>query len=348
MKRDIVLCAALWVALTVVGETLAVRYEFQPPALSDRAEHIREAFHVLTLLGIPVFTLVVAALAYSVLRFRGEADGDGPPLLGRGPVPLVWLAITSALAVIVMIYPGLTGIPKVVRGGEADLMVQVQGVQWTWLVNYPDYGLSNLQELVLPVGRDVHIEVTSLDVVHSFWVPAFMTKVDAIPGTTNHVHLRPTATASYETEPLMRLQCAELCGLSHARMQIPVRVVTEEEFQRWVAERRQRAVVSPTPAPTPAPGTSTLSLVARNSRFDKAELEAAAGQPLTIELENQDAGVPHNVSLYRDKDFRGVLFRGELFPGPATKTYRVGPLQKGTYYFRCDVHPDMKGTLSIR
>lgn len=346
MKRDIVLCAALWVVLTVIGETLAVRYEFQPPALSDRGEHIREAFRVLTLLGIPVLTLVVAVLAYSALRFRSGDDGDGPPLLGRGPLPLAWLALTSALAVTVMVYPGLTGIPKVVKGGKAELMVRVQAVQWTWLVSYPDYDLANLQELVLPVGRDVHIEITSLDVVHSFWVPAFMMKVDAIPGTTNHVHLRPTETASYETQPLMRLQCAELCGLSHARMQVPVRVVTEEEFQRWIAERRQSAVASPAPPPTPAPGAA-VSLVARSNRFDKVELTATSGQPLAIELENHDEGVPHNLSLYRDRNYRDLLFRGELFPGPATKTYRVGPLERGTYYFRCDVHPDMKGTLSI-
>ncbi|MCS7276046.1 MAG: cupredoxin domain-containing protein, partial [Dehalococcoidia bacterium] len=174
---------------------------------------------------------------------------------------------------------------------------------------------------------------------------------DAIPGTVNTVWFRATEEGSYEGDPLLRLQCAELCGTGHGRMAIPVRVVAQDEFEAWAAEQAKRQTATPSPtsqASQDAGQAQVLTLVARNNAFDRKSLTAFAGRPVAIALDNRDAGVPHNVSLYRDKDFRQPVFGGELFSGPGSKTYELGVLERGTYYFRCDVHPDMRGTLTVR
>jgi len=239
LRRDLAVAGALWLALVAVGEALAFAFDFQPAALSDKGEEIKDAVRVLTYFAIPVLAFVLAGLLYAVFRFRAPGpEADGTPVRA-GVVPWAWVAVTAALAVTIMVFPGLLGTVEVTKGSSHSLRVQVEGLQWTWLVHYPDYGVKNARELVLPVGEEVTVEVTSRDVLHSFWVPAFMMKIDAIPGTVNRVTFTPTEVGSYDDDPLLRVQCAELCGLSHAWMTIPVRVVEKDEFQRWIEEQRR-------------------------------------------------------------------------------------------------------------
>lgn len=88
-------------------------------------------------------------------------------------------------------------------------------------------------------------------------------------------------------------------------------------------------------------------VVAEGLQFDTTELDLPAGQPVTISFENKDAGTPHNIAIYADASAATVLFQGEEFPGPATQTYKIDPLDAGEYYFRCDVHPTMNGTVVV-
>ncbi|MCL6650066.1 MAG: hypothetical protein K6U89_17260 [Chloroflexi bacterium] len=113
-------------------------------------------------------------------------------------------------------------------------VVRVEGARWLWKISYPQYGVTS-RELVLPVGRRVRFDVTATDVLHSFWIPAFRMKIDAVPGMTTRVFITPTATGSFEDNFHFRLQCAELCGLGHNLMRSPVRVVDPAEFEAWVA-----------------------------------------------------------------------------------------------------------------
>jgi len=173
-----------------------------------------------------------------VLRHRsaGPPDEDGPPIQGRGTVPVVWIAATASLTLAVMIYPGLLGIPEIFSDEQPDIVVEVQAIQWGWTITYPEYQIETSSELVLPVDRTVRFEITSLDVLHSFWIPAFLMKIDAVPGRTTKFTVTPDETGSFETDPNMRVQCAELCGIRHAKMRIPLRVVDDDEFNVWVAE----------------------------------------------------------------------------------------------------------------
>lgn len=240
MRRDLIAVGALWLILTAIGELLAAFVDIYPPARSDKGQEIEHAFRVLVYFAVPVFTMVVAVLVYSFLRQRttGPPTEDGPPLQGRGSVPIAWFVVTSALTLAIAIYPGLWGIPGIF-GDEPnpDLVVQVEGVQWTWFVSYPQHDVARVSKLVLPVDRTVRFEITSGDVLHSFWIPGFLMKIDAVPGRTTTISLKPTETGTFQTDPDLRVQCAELCGLFHSKMRIPVSVVTAEEFDRWIQEQ---------------------------------------------------------------------------------------------------------------
>jgi cytochrome c oxidase subunit 2 len=253
MRLDFILVVLLWGALTAIGEALVITTDLNPPASSDKGEKIKEAFDVLLIMAVPVFTMVIAVLVYGVIRRRsGEEPEDGPPIQGRGAFPIAWVVVTAALTVVLMVYPGLVGIKHITDNPEPDIVLDVHGIQWTWLVGYPDQGLENQREVVLPVDKTVRFDITSGDVLHSFWVPAFLTKIDAVPGLTTSFTLKPTRTGEFASDPLFRLQCAELCGDSHAIMRISVRVVSESEFESWVQERRRAAAAAPNPTATGA------------------------------------------------------------------------------------------------
>ncbi len=123
---------------------------------------------------------------------------------------------------------------------DQDQTVEVVGFRWNWGFNYVDQdayavGTPNLPaELVLPVGEKIRFELVSPDVIHSFWVPAFLFKMDVIPGKTNVFELTPDKVGTYVGK------CAELCGVDHARMLFNVRVVERAEYDAYIADLKAR------------------------------------------------------------------------------------------------------------
>jgi len=141
-----------------------------------------------------------------------------------------------------------------------------------------------------------------------------------------------------------QVKCSQLCGDGHTYMTAPVRVLSSADFQAWV-ESQQKAVATPTPTPTPsstAPVKAvTIDLRAKNIAFDLNTITVPAGADVTINFDNQDT-VPHNFSLYTNSGAATVIFQGQILNGPGKITYKfVAPVQPGTYFFRCDVHPQM-------
>jgi len=245
VARHVVSAALLWVFLTALGEA-SIFLDWFPSVGASEAEDFDRIFLVLLAMGFPVFAFVVAVLVYSMLEFKTKDPGEtGATFVGRGLAPRVWIAITSALALLVMIYPGMTGLAELSKesgeGGwgehDAELVVQVTGFRWAWKFDYPESGISLLgaqEELVLPAETVVRFDINSEDVVHSFWIPAFRMKIDAIPGRTTFFTVETKEPGSYDTSTVFRAQCAELCGLDHSGMVTRVRVVTQEEFRDWV------------------------------------------------------------------------------------------------------------------
>jgi cytochrome c oxidase subunit 2 len=250
-----------WVVLTAVLLGLFSGFRGFPAAAAREAAVADHAFRFLLLLATPVFALVVAVLTYSVVARRGKGDPpEPPPYVPEHPwVARAWFAATAALAAYVIYNPGLVGLAEMrgvpvsavwtgaspgvrlasLAGADGDLVVRVRASRWLWQFEYPDQQVTS-RELVLPVGRRVRFEVTSADIVHSFWVPAFRTKIDAVPNLTTFLHVTPTRTGSFEQTVDLRVQCAELCGVGHAIMAAPVRVVEPEAFDAWVAQQGRR------------------------------------------------------------------------------------------------------------
>lgn len=243
MGKQFLVVVILWIALTVVGEILVIASApFPLPSVAAiEGQIVDDAFRILMMLAVPVFAFVVAMLTYSVLRFRrrGEPSQDGPAIHSRGPFVAAWMAITTALTIVMIIYPGITGMKAL--GAQADkdvdLVVQVEGSRWSWKITYPEHRVVSRTEMVLPVGKHILFEVSATDVLHSFWIPAFRMKIDAVPGMVTQVNATPDKVGAFSTDPRLRLQCAEACGLLHNKMIMPVRVLEQKEFDAWLAQQ---------------------------------------------------------------------------------------------------------------
>ncbi len=192
---------------------------------------------------VGIFVVVAAVLLWVVFRFR-ERDSQVVPaqIRGNAKLELAWtLAPVVILAVIA--FPTVAAVFRTQAGVPANaLRVRVTGHQWWWQFEYPELGVATGTELHLPAGRPVALDVSSVDVIHSFWIPQLGGKRDTIPGQINHIVLTPTTVGVFHG------QCAEFCGASHANMRIVGVVQSPADFDAWVA--RQKA-----PPAVPADGT---------------------------------------------------------------------------------------------
>lgn len=346
MRRHLAIVTLLWLVMTFVGLVVA-QIAFQPAVMSDKGQMIDDTFKTLLLMSVPVFTFVLAALGYSIVAFRrrGEPEEDGAPISGRGPIPLAWFVVTSVMALGVMVYPGLTELPAVMHlDSNPDLIVRVQGVQWAWSLNYPQQGVKTTKEMVLPVNKKIGFEITSADVIHSVWIPAFRVRVDAVPGLTTYLSFTATQTGSMDSDTGLRLQCSQLCGLDHARMALPVRVVTDAEFADWVKANGGGAAPSGSAAGQPI--SIDAGTGAATSGFTQTALEAKAGEAITLTFNNNEAGIVHNVAVLNGTDVVGAT---DFAAGPGVQVLNVAALPAGTYKFLCQAHPTtMTGTLTVK
>ena len=238
VSKNGIVITIIWAVLTAAGETLVLVLHPFPVGVSAESTIVDWAFEFLTILAIPVVMFVITMLIYSAIKFRhkGPPNEDGPPIRTNGTIVGAWLIITTALTVFMIIQPGILGLNELhARSHEpVDLVIQAESSQYLWKLTYPEQNVTTFTEIVLPVGKHVRFDVTSTDVIHAFWIPAFRGKIDAVPGLTTAVHVTPTETGSFEDDPGLRLQCAELCGVGHGIMRVPVRVVEQAEFDAWV------------------------------------------------------------------------------------------------------------------
>lgn len=239
-KTHALIVAAIWAVTTAVGVAITFSIGLLPSPASKEAVIVDSAMTFLTVLAVPIFMLVVVLLVYSMVRFRhtGDPAGDGPPLRGNLRLEVVWVMVTLALVLVLAGY-GTVGLLEIrahaAQEGD-ELIVQATGSQWFWEYYYPEQKVRSKEELRLPVGRPVRFEVTATDVVHSFWVPAFRMKIDAVPGMVTTVRTTPTKVGSFVEDYNFRVQCAELCGLAHGEMTTAVTVMDQGQFNAWVAQ----------------------------------------------------------------------------------------------------------------
>jgi cytochrome c oxidase subunit 2 len=202
---------------------------------SEVARSIDEVLDGIVVWVIIIFVVVEGALVFTVLRFRRRPGGPAAkPIHGNTALEIGW-TLAPAIILALIAVPTVKVIFENAKPTKGDLTVRVVGHQWWWEFQYPGQGVLTANELHLPVGKTVALDLESVDVIHSFWVPAFAGKKDLIPGRTNHLWFTPEVTGTFSG------QCAEFCGASHANMYFKVVVHTQEDFDAWVAQQKAPA-----------------------------------------------------------------------------------------------------------
>lgn len=188
-----------------------------------------------------VFVVVMAIYFYVLIRFREKPGDTGYPeqVEGSTKLEVTWTVIPIILLIILAVPTVIStftlaeGYPEdAVQGesaqGEKPLLIKVTAHQYWWEVEYPDYGIVTAQDIYIPTGERVYFELTSDDVIHSFWVPSLGGKMDTNPGLINHMYLQADNPGVYHGK------CTELCGPSHALMDFKIVALEPAEFEQWV------------------------------------------------------------------------------------------------------------------
>ncbi len=262
MKLSRLTAIAVTVVALFAGASAAFAGLGQPTpwqlGLQDAASPIMAdiiSFHTFLLWVITAITVFVLALLLIIMiRFNARANPTPSRTTHNTPLEVVWTIVPVIILVLIAI-PSFRLLFTELDVPTPDLTVKATGKQWYWSYAYPDNGnfefdslivadkdlkpgdlrlLTVDNELVVPVNKVVHVLVTGADVIHSFSVPSFGIKIDAVPGRINETWFKATTTGVFHG------QCSELCGKDHAFMPITVRVVNDSDFTAWAAQAKQK------------------------------------------------------------------------------------------------------------
>jgi cytochrome c oxidase subunit II len=233
-----------WVVASVVGCLLVylVWGPHMPPGdMSSSAANQQFDTRVLATIATPVILGVLIYFGYALTFWRAK-DGDetdGPPIHGNTRIQLTWISVTTVIVLFLAAFGTVElwttqgagagqGPQPIFTPGTSDVLdVQVIGQQWAWTFRYPQFGGFETTQLEIPVGQPVQFNVTSLDVIHSFWAYELGVKADANPGVNNVAYTTAKHTGSFV------VRCSELCGLWHGAMFDYGKVVTPAAFETW-------------------------------------------------------------------------------------------------------------------
>jgi cytochrome c oxidase subunit 2 len=234
-KHPVARMIGIGILASLVGIAITLWIDWFPENASTSATKIDNLYDVLLICSVPVFILVMTIAIYSVVRFRAKPGdmGDGPPIHGNTRLEIIWVTIPFIMVTALAIYGWIT-LEDIEAKQKDEMVVNVTGQQFTWNFQYPSEKVET-KELVLPVDRPVEFKIRSKDVIHSFWVPQFRLKSDAVPGLTTKIRVTPDKVGHYE------VVCAELCGLGHSTMRQFARVVPASEFQAWISDQKKAA-----------------------------------------------------------------------------------------------------------
>ena len=232
-NRPIVQMIVIGTIASAIGVAFALVIPWFPANASNQADNIRTLYDVLLIVSVPIAVLVLTVVLYSVWHFRmrpGQELEDGPPIHGNTRLEIVWTAEPAVLIVSLCTYAYTER-------------------QFAFQFSYPQPGGKAVisSQLYLAKGQPYVFKLRSYDVIHSFFVPEFSEKLDAVPGITTTLRVTPTRIGNYPAE------CTELCGAGHALMRAAVHVVTPQAFQQWL---RTQPASTPPPIGTPPPNAN--------------------------------------------------------------------------------------------
>lgn len=201
-----------------------------PDQASEEAKAIDAAYWFVVIICAVVFALVSGVSVYAAWKFRAPPDDedDGSPIHGHTGIEIVWTAIPTILVTAMAVFSGFA------LASAEDLpddhgTIQVTAQQFAWSFTYPELDDRTEGELVLEIDKPMQLVLTAKDVIHSFWVPEFRMKQDAVPGIETTVPITPIKIGRYD------VICTELCGLGHSLMRAQARVLSAEDYAKWAA-----------------------------------------------------------------------------------------------------------------
>jgi cytochrome c oxidase subunit 2 len=222
--------------------------------------------HILLVVATGIVVLVLGLMLYCFVRFNAKANPVPSKTTHNTAIEIIW-TIVPAIILIIIAVPSLKLLYYQDRTPNPDMTLKAIGNQWFWTYEYPDQGdftfdsvltkeadlkpgehrlLATDNHVVVPVGERIRLLTTSNDVIHSWAIPAFGVKMDAVPGRTNETWFEATEIGTYYG------QCSELCGKDHAFMPIVVDVVSKADFAKWAADAKQKFSENTTTSPAPA------------------------------------------------------------------------------------------------
>ncbi|HEY2639340.1 MAG TPA: cytochrome c oxidase subunit II [Streptosporangiaceae bacterium] len=242
----------IWLPLALAADLLIYLVwgpHLPPGTMSTSAASQQFDIKVMAVMAAPVMIFVLIFMAYAVIVWRHHEgdEEDGPPIFGHARIQAFWITASAAIVLGLFVFGTyeLAGTGFAGAGaGEGPspiwrpsthgnpLIVQVIGQQWRFTYRYPQFGGFETTELMLPVNQPVQFNVTSIDVIHSFWAYQLGVKADANPGVNNVAFTTPTQTG------IVTVRCAELCGLWHGAMFDYGHVVSVPAFRAWAARTR--------------------------------------------------------------------------------------------------------------
>ena len=217
---------------------VAVFIPWLPPPDSTQAHKVDDVYWFVTIICMAIFALVAGVSVYAIWKFRAAPDDeeDGSPIHGHTGLEVVWTAVPAALVTAISIYSGVV-LTQIERIPAEHRVIEVTAQQFAWSFTYPESKVTSGQ-LALPVNQPVELKLTAKDVIHSFWVPQWRMKKDAVPGIETNVIVTPTKLGTFT------VICTELCGLGHAAMRAQALVLTQAGFVRWLNKEKQAAAAS--------------------------------------------------------------------------------------------------------
>jgi cytochrome c oxidase subunit 2 len=255
------------IALAAVMSVVLLQFEWFGDAGSTQADPIDTLFDVMIVLSSFVFSIVVIMLAYAVWKFRAKPgdEGDGEPIHGNTKLEIAWTLIPTVIVLFGAVYSWI--VLDDIEAKASDAMpIHVIGQQYKWTFEYPEVqvGESNGQptyltsnQLHVPVDRQLDVRVTALDVLHSFWVPEWRIKRDAVPSGAGGDEIDNEFVVTPNQEGSFSLVCTELCGIGHATMRAAVIVESQAEFDRWISEQKAAASGSSSGSASQSSGSGT-------------------------------------------------------------------------------------------
>jgi cytochrome c oxidase subunit II len=200
----------------------------RPDQASTIAQGVDHLYYFLTAVDLSFTFVIFLTILYFAVRYRRRAKGERPPQIETFlPLEIFWTAVPLGLCVVMFLWSASLYIRNS-RPPRASAEIFVIGKQWMWKLQHPE-GPSEINELHIPVGQPIQLTMTSLDVIHDFFIPAFRVKKDVVPGRYSTIWFEATQTGKYH------LFCAQYCGAFHSQMTGWVYVMTPADYERWLS-----------------------------------------------------------------------------------------------------------------